>query len=138
LLEAAGLPYVIENVKRAPLVDPITLCGASFGLRAMDAEGNLVLRRHRLFESNVSLVGKPCACRHWQSQGFKIAGCYGGARRTRHEAETIRHGGYVPSKPILENLMGIGWMTEAELFEAIPPAYTEFIGEQLIERLGDR
>ena len=134
-LKEIGLPYVIENVKRAPLIDPITLCGAAFGLSSRDDEGPLVLRRHRLFESNIPLKGADCECRKMQRMGHKIAGCYGGARRNRFEAEKIRHGGYVPPRPILDELMGITWMTEAELFEAIPPAYTEFIGRQLLEFL---
>ena len=31
--------------------------------------------------------------------------------------------------------MGIDWMTWKELTQAIPPAYTEFIGKQLMEVL---
>jgi len=136
LLQATGLPYIMENVKRAPLIDPITICGASFGLEAKDEEGPLVLRRHRLFESNVGFIVPPCACREYQRNGYKIAGCYGGARRTRYEAEHIRHGGYVPPRPILDDLMGINWMTEAELFQAVPPSYTWALGLQLLQHLG--
>jgi DNA (cytosine-5)-methyltransferase 1 len=133
VLRATDLPYVIENVKRAPLINPIELCGASFDLGAADEEGDLILRRHRLFESNLALEHRACDCRYYQAKGYKIAGCYGGARRTRFEAENVRHGGYVPLKPILDVLMGIDWMNERELFQAIPPAYTEWIGRQLID-----
>ena len=135
LLQATGLPYIMENVQRAPLIDPITLCGASFDLTAKDDQGPLVLRRHRLFESNIPLTAPPCDCREHQRNGYKIAGCYGGARRTRYEAEEIRHGGYVPPRPILDDLMGINWMTEAELFQAVPPRYTEHLGKQLLQYL---
>jgi DNA (cytosine-5)-methyltransferase 1 len=135
LLKKSGLPYIIENVKRAPLLDPITLCGASFGLTSKDDEGPLVLRRHRIFESNIPLTAPACECRQYQRDGYKIAGCYGGARRTRYEAEQIRHGGYVPAKPILQELMGIDWMTEWEMFQATPPAFTEYLGKQLREVL---
>lgn len=55
-LRGLAKPYVIENVENAPLVDPVRLCGSSFGLP---------LRRHRLFESNVPLVVPPCNHR-WQ------------------------------------------------------------------------
>ena len=55
LLIATGLPYVIENVPGAPLVDPVTLCGSMFGL---------AVRRHRLFESNVALMVPECAPRN--------------------------------------------------------------------------
>ena len=50
-LIASGVPYVIENIPKAPLLNPITLCGSSFGLD---------VRRHRLFESNVPLLAPPC------------------------------------------------------------------------------
>ena len=49
-LQAAGVPWIIENVPGAPLRDPITLCGAMFGLRSY---------RHRLFESSVQLAPPP-------------------------------------------------------------------------------
>ena len=55
-LLAAGVPYVIENVKGAPLLDPIVLCGTMFpGLRVL---------RHRLFESNVALTAPPRPASH--------------------------------------------------------------------------
>ena len=135
MLKVTGLPYIIENVKRAPLIDPITLCGAAFGLTSKDDEGPLVLRRHRLFESNIPLTAPECECRSYERDGYKIAGCYGGARRTRYEAEQIRHGGYVPAKPILQELMEIDWMSEWEMFQATPPIYTHHLGVQLMDLL---
>ena len=129
-LLATGLPYVIENVPRAPLVEPITLCGTMFGLTATDDDGTLLhLQRHRLFESNVKLA----APRHEHPSGVQWAGSYGGARRDKHEARHVRKGGYVPSKPVQERLMGVAWMTQKGLYESIPPAYTEHIGRQLLE-----
>lgn len=56
LLRVTGLPYVIENVPGAPLDDPVTVCGTGLGLRHDGFE----LRRERLFESNVPLVGLAC------------------------------------------------------------------------------
>jgi DNA (cytosine-5)-methyltransferase 1 len=50
-LLATGLPYVIENVPRGPLINPVTLCGLTFGLN---------VKRHRLFESNVFMLSPPC------------------------------------------------------------------------------
>jgi len=73
-LDSTGLPYVIENVPGAPMIDPVRFCGSSFGLR---------VRRHRMFEAT------------WDD-------C---------------------------------WMTREELAEAVPPAYTEFIGSQLLEHV---
>jgi DNA (cytosine-5)-methyltransferase 1 len=56
LVRATGLPYILENVPGAPMVDPLTLCGTQFGLVANDHDGRpLHLKRHRLFESNMPL-----------------------------------------------------------------------------------
>ncbi len=73
LLEATGLPWIIENVAGArwAMRDPVTLCGTMFGLGAIGHE----LRRHRLFESNVSLFVPPCA----HTSG-PVVGVYGGRR----------------------------------------------------------
>lgn len=59
-LTASGLPYVIENVAGSPLNKPVQLCGSSF---------HLDVRRHRLFESNVTLEGRPCD-HGWQTPRF--------------------------------------------------------------------
>jgi DNA (cytosine-5)-methyltransferase 1 len=129
-LAATGLPYVIENVPRAPLVNPLVLCGTMFGLTATDDDGTeLHLKRHRLFESNVPLYARRW-CDH--PKGVQWAGSYGGARRDKVEARTVRHGGYVPSARVQGELLGIDWMRERELYEAIPPAYTEWVGRQLL------
>ena len=63
----SGKPYIIENVPGAPLIDPVILCGSSFGLK---------VRRHRLFESNIELTGLPC---NHKDQG-KPVGIYGSMR----------------------------------------------------------
>lgn len=62
-----------------------------------------------------------------------VAGVYGGARRDPWEAKFIRHGGYVPKDlRVLQDLLGTPWIdTERELFEAIPPAYTGWIFDQV-------
>ena len=132
LLIACGKPWVIENVKGAPLIDPLTLCWSMFfeAGSVIDDDGTpLRMERHRLFESNVDLVA-PRADAH--DRGVQVAGSYGGARRDKVEARTIRHGGYVPSQDVQQRLMGIDWMTQRALYESIPPAYTEFIGRQLM------
>jgi DNA (cytosine-5)-methyltransferase 1 len=112
-LEATGLPYVIENVPGAPLIDPVLLCGSSFGLR---------VRRHRLFESNVFLLRMPC--RHDAQPD--VVGVY---HRT---GERIPHGGRT-ARNVAEGreAMGIDWMTWRELTQAIPPVFTYVIGTQL-------
>jgi DNA (cytosine-5)-methyltransferase 1 len=147
LLIQTGLPYVIENVKGADLREPILLCGTMFGLRAIDDDGTpLEMWRHRLFESNVDIasgiVGLPAPtlpgwrgfCRHgWYAP--QVAGSYGGARRDKDEARNVRHGGYVPSKRVQQELLGIDWMTERGMHQSIPPAYTEHIGRHLLAHI---
>ncbi len=131
LLIQTGLPYVIENVKGADLRDPILLCGTTFGLRATDDDGSkLEMWRHRLFESSVPLTGNG-RCLHGLYSD-QVAGSYGGARRDKDEARNIRHGGYVPSKRVQQELLGIDWMTERGMHQSVPPAYTEHIGRQLL------
>ena len=139
-LRAVDVPFVIENVPLAPLVAPLTLCGTMFNLTASDEEGPLFLRRHRLFESNVILSAMcRCRCREWKAQGWWIGGVYGGGRASRYEARFVRHGGYAPrSERVRCSLMGIDWMTQKELNESVPPAYTRYIGGQLIVALRER
>jgi len=117
LLLASGKPYVIENVKGAPLIHPAQVCGSSF---------NLKVRRHRLFESNMAVKGT--VCKH-KEQG-KPVGIYGSMR------DEIPQGGHTAKTMKQANeSMGIDWMIWKELVEAIPPLYTEYIGKQLMERL---
>lgn len=128
-LIASGKPYVIENVVGAPLLDPVMLCGSMFGLGLLD--GTAILKRHRLFESNVELAGAgPDSC-----LGRKIVGVYGaGGAWTR----TAPGGGGVKvSGPQAAEVLGIEWSShQPGLSQAIPPAYTEHIGRQLIAHLG--
>lgn len=127
LLKATGLPYVIENVEGAPLNDPVTLCGTTFGLGV----DGYRLRRHRLFESSVDrLVSLGCACRVATKPVIDVSG--GGPT---HAPRLDGKGGRTYKGTALQarRAMGIDWMTKAELNEAIPPRYTEFIGSQLIQ-----
>jgi DNA (cytosine-5)-methyltransferase 1 len=110
---ASGKPYVIENVPGAPLINAVQLCGSGFGLK---------VRRHRLFESNVPIIGNTC---NHKAQG-KPVGIYGSMR------DEIPNGGHTAKTMAEANeAMGINWMIWGELVESIPPAYTEFIGRQL-------
>jgi DNA (cytosine-5)-methyltransferase 1 len=122
-LQATGLPYVIENVADAGphLIDPIRLCGTSFGLP---------LRRHRLFESNVPLMAPACAHhlfiepRYWT--GWRPNGV--------HRLSTVvQVYGNAADKHEWPAAMGIDWMTYDELAEAVPPAFTEHVGGYLME-----
>jgi DNA (cytosine-5)-methyltransferase 1 len=119
-LTAWGGPWVIENVATADLPGALVLCGASFGLTV----DGYTLRRHRRFASNVFLMGGGCACSN------RILGVYGNGgsgRQARGTKATIRQA---------RAIMGIDWMTTAEIAQAIPPAYTQHIGEQLLAHLG--
>lgn len=121
-LVGSGKPYVIENVPGAPLVNPIMLCGSSFGLR---------VRRHRIFESNVPLTSLPC---QHKDQGRPIDVSGTGGRRINRRPDD--HGGNT-NKPLnlgeARSAIGIEWSGRYGLSQAIPPAYTEWIGKQLME-----
>lgn len=119
LLRATGLPYVIENVPGAPLDAPVQVCATVVAPQlALDWE----LQRHRLFESNVPLCGS--GCRHSARPTISVVG-HGATKATRTRL------GRNPGIAEKRQAMGIDWMNRGELSEAIPPAYTEFIGAQL-------
>jgi DNA (cytosine-5)-methyltransferase 1 len=117
-----GVPYVIENVMgaRSELVDPTLLCGTMFGLP---------IARHRLFESNVPLWPSPghpqcngvatryAVTRGWEARDMTVTG------KGRHAGTSARWG----------EIMGVDWpMTQHEMAESIPPAFTQWVGEQLL------
>lgn len=132
LLEATGKPYVMENVKKAPLRRDLVLCGSMFGLRTFDTDGTLLhLQRHRVFESNVS-ISAPAVCEH--PSGVQWAGVYGGARKDKHEARHVRKGGYVPPDASVQSALlgGVPWMTFKGRKECIPPVYAAWVGRQLL------
>jgi len=111
----SGKPYIIENVPGSPLINPIQLCGSSFGLK---------VRRHRLFESNLQLLGSVCL---HNEQGRPV-GVYGSLR------DNIPNGGKTAESIDEARLaMGIPWAIWSELVEAIPPAYTFWLGKQIID-----
>lgn len=121
LLEGTGLPYVVENVPGSPLRDWVQICGSGLGMR---------LQRHRWFESNVPLWGVPCA--HGQNPWNPAYGHSTGRKRRR-----VPVIGEWRVRPELQHeSMGIDWMTLPELAEAIPPAYTQHLGDQLLTALG--
>jgi DNA (cytosine-5)-methyltransferase 1 len=129
-LAATGLPYVIENVVGAP-VEGMSLCGSMFGL---------AVRRHRIFESNLWL-GSAGPCRH-REQG-KPVGLFGRMGDhvkgidTANLARGVFHGGRTAATiEEAQEAIGIDWTRIwPELKEAIPPAYTEWLGRQLMAHL---
>ena len=128
-LKAWGGSYVIENVPNAPLIAPTVLCGRAMGLPRF--------RRHRLFESNELIMSPGCAC-----SGETAVGVYGdhpdrpgGWLRPDGTSRGIK----ATSIEEAQQVMGIDWMTTwDDLTDAIPPAYTEYIGSQLLEHLASR
>lgn len=122
VLLATGIPYIIENVPAAPLHDFITLCGEMFGLRVI---------RHRIFE---------CAPYLKQPKHIKHRGLTTGWMRGSHQqgyyTGVYGHGGGKGSLEDWQEAMDISWMeTRPELSQAIPPAYTEYLGTQMWNKL---
>lgn len=117
-LRELGKPYIIENVVGAP-IDGIMLCGSSFGLD---------VRRHRLFESNVPMLAPPCD-HAWQTPRFTPAS------NRENLRSTVEVGVWRIPLDVQRKAMGIDWMELRELSEAIPPAYTEWLGAQLLSAL---
>ena len=122
ILRGQPLPWVIENVVGAALPSPFILCGASFGLGA----SGLDLNRHRLFQTSFPMLAMPC-----QHRAGKTIGVYGNGTNSWHRQKL----GRCLRITEMREAMGIDWMTRAELSQAIPPAYTAFIGEQLMSHL---
>jgi DNA (cytosine-5)-methyltransferase 1 len=138
-LDAIGKPYIIENITSAgwDMKNPIMLCGSAFGLR---------VRRHRLFESNISgLVGS--GCDHAWQDADKIY-----LRRGRYSKPTptgvCPNNGdslqlLLPDVPVnqrratelklRQEAMGIDWLSWKPLTQAIPPAFTYFLSRQITE-----
>lgn len=118
-LAARGGSWVIENVPGAPMPAAVMVCGAAMGLRW--------IRRHRLFESNLPIMSPGCACDHRGTVSI-----FGHSGEDRRGGRLVQH---VALTEIRE-LMGVPWMTRREdIADAIPPAYTEYIGGQLLDEL---
>ncbi len=115
MLKASGKPYVIENVPGAPLINPIALNGFMF---------DLPLDREWWFESSVPLpfVLLPPANKRAVKMGRPVA-----------EGDIIQVVGHFSNVPYARKAMGIDWMGQKELAQAIPPAYTEWIGRKILE-----
>lgn len=134
-LRRTGLPYVIENVVGAPLLEPLKLCGTEFGMTALDVDGvPLKLVRHRLFESNIPLVGNG-GCRHDRSVITASVYGEGGGWTPAHRDNPARRGGYIPHTRVVQELLGIDWMTKHEMSQVVPPVMAEHIGKQIIEHV---
>jgi DNA (cytosine-5)-methyltransferase 1 len=132
-LRVTGRPYVIENVERAPLLNGLTLCGRMFGLPVY---------RHRTFECSEILLS-PGHIQHDEVIGAgrmlndrrKGTLNSGSAKGAWGKQKIVTVAGGQCRKSEAERALGIDWMLKPELTQAIPPAYTEFIGRQLLGQL---
>jgi DNA (cytosine-5)-methyltransferase 1 len=115
LLIASGKPWIIENVPGAPLRPDLKLCGCMFGLDELE--------RERWFETSwhAMELRQPC---HRVKPVISVTGT--GATKSRQRYATFAD---------WRRVMDIDWMTGAEMSQAIPPAYTEYIGRQLLAEL---
>jgi len=117
-LAAQAAPWVIENVPGARMRPDFQLCGCMFGLPN--------LRRERWFETS----WRGFAMMHGHDHREPAISVVGHGTPSWVRAQL----GYNPTIAQYRAAMGIDWMNRNELSQAIPPAYTQFIGEQLLSR----
>jgi len=121
LLIRSGTLYIMENVIGAPLANPVLLCGTMFGLDVL---------RHRLFESNL-LLWQP----HHPAHEGPTTPC---GRKARPGDRYMTVAGNHVQTPRARAAMGIDWMSRQELNQAIPLAYSEYLGAQIMRALTNR
>ena len=116
MIKKTGSPYVIENVANARrlLINPIKLCGTMFGLN---------IQRHRYFEISPEMFYLQIPCDHSVKIVY-VSGSTGSSKAKFHRKDFI-----VPER---RAAMRTPWMTDKDLDQAIPPAYTEYIGKYLM------
>jgi DNA (cytosine-5)-methyltransferase 1 len=122
MLQACPLPWVVENVPDSPMPsDAVQMCGSSFGL---------LVRRHRLFASNLRLQVPPC---NHAAQPV-VWGVYGNGGADAGRAARGGGGGVKVAGPDAAKALGVDWTThQPSLSQMIPPAYSEHLGRQLLE-----
>ena len=119
----SSVPFVIENVPGAPLRCSVMLCGTMFGIKTL---------RHRIFELPPEILILTPPCKHGGTVKNGDYFCVVGGSSTQMSEAPYAN------KAQCSMAMGIDWMTRKEMTQAVPPAYTEFIGRHLIDilRLG--
>jgi DNA (cytosine-5)-methyltransferase 1 len=129
-MAGVSVPWVVENVNNAEApsgIYKVRLCGSSFGLR---------VRRHRWFWSNTALLVP--SCNHRAQQG-RLVGVYGasdGAHPDGFKHPGRKRGPRQATTAEAREVMGMPWVAQRRgLTNAIPPAYTEWIGSQLLAAL---
>ncbi|WP_406080938.1 DNA methylase [Streptomyces zaomyceticus] len=123
LLEASGLPYVIEQPNgKAEIRKDVRLCGEMFSLGVL---------RHRNFELGRWSATQPAHVPHrGRVRGWRHGEFFDGPY-----VAAYGNGGGKPSIPELQTAMGIDWTdVREELTEAIPPAFSQWIGAAFLTR----
>lgn len=116
LLDEIGRPYIIENVPGAPLAGGMLLCGTMFGL---------AIKKHRVFEASFGLPAlAPAGCNH-----AAVYSPWTGAGRTADKHRAAMGAPWIPDGGGASRLEG----RTGDLYNAIPPAYTEWLGGRLME-----
>jgi DNA (cytosine-5)-methyltransferase 1 len=121
IMRRLGLPYIIENVPGSDLRQWVQLCGTQFALATTFNGRKYELQRHRWFEASWPLR-PPAPCVH----GHRSFPVYG--RGQPGNRRDLAGPGFAKAS---REVMGIGWMNREEMNEALPPAYTEYVGRQL-------
>ena len=122
-LMSTGRPWVMENVPQAPLRRDLLLCGSHFNL----VSGGHLLKRHRVFELWGFGVRQPvCTCR----DGRPVAGVYGDLSNVGFKRYHTKRGGVKFPLTNAREVMGIE-LPAKPLSQAIPAAYTKYIGDFL-------
>lgn len=131
LLQHSGVLFVIENVPGAPLRTSIRLCGGSFGLGAHCDDGKYrQLARHRHFETTFPVLAPSCAC-----NGVEKLGIYGGLGGAANRTPPYKYG-FKANVREARLALEMPWATTDGLCQAIPPAYSEFIGRAALRYMG--
>jgi DNA (cytosine-5)-methyltransferase 1 len=123
MLVRTGIPFVIENVMQAPLINPVKLCGPMFGLK---------LYRHRGFEAHGFTLEQPQHARHYELCSRN------GYLPTEDRPFMSIHGGkhsIAWTRKACEYMQTPWMITVKEVCESIPPAYTEYIGQVIARQL---
>lgn len=125
-----GRPWVMENVVGAPYEQGVVLCGSMF-------EETRRIRRHRNFEASFLMLGP--SCRHdLQDHLLGVYGASDGAHEPGFKHKGHKRGPRQATTTEAREVMGMPWVTKRKgLTEAIPPAFTEWIGERLLAEVSD-
>jgi DNA (cytosine-5)-methyltransferase 1 len=143
MLKRTGVPWVIENVEDAPLEKASTLFG-EHGVWLCGRMFDLPLYRHRIFESSFP-IAQPHHPKHEEvifggrnlNSRYSQGGHGGVVGVLKQGVEIMSIAGHTSGVTVAKasKALGIDWMRRDELTQAIPPAMTDYIGSQLLDRL---